>query len=257
MGSVLLAESTKLRTLRSTMALLMVTVVVSAALAALVGASFNANFAHLPGDQQSRFDPLFATFYGLTIGQLTLVVFGVLAVTGEYSSATMSATLVAVPRRGQLYCAKAITVAGWALATALVTVAVTFPVAQLALGPHRTDVGATSVLAATLGATVYLMLICLFATGVAAILRSSVTTLAVLLPLLFLGSQGLGNVPKLKVVTQYFPDQVGQVALHLTGPPGDPRFGRPYGAWAGLGILALWTGLALVGGYLAFRRRDS
>jgi ABC-2 type transport system permease protein len=135
-------------------------------------------------------------------------------------------------------------------------VAVTFPVAQLALGPHRTDIGAAGVLDAIVGATVYLTLICLFATGVATMLRGSVSTLAVLLPLLFLGSQGLGNIPKVKVVIQYFPDQVGQVALHLTGPAGDPRFGRPYGAWGGLAILALWTGLAILGGYFALRRRD-
>lgn len=87
--------------------------------------------------------------------------------------------------------------------------------------------------------------------------RSWVCSLGILLPLLFLGSQGLGNIPKLKTVAQYLPDQAGKVTMHLTGPPGDPRFGHDYGPWTGLGILALWTTAALLGGYLTLRRRDA
>jgi hypothetical protein len=79
----------------------------------------------------------------------------------------------------------------------------------------------------------------------------------VLLPLLFLGSQGLGNVPRVKAVAQYLPDQAGMVVMHITGPAGDARFGRPYGAWPGLGIMALWTAAALLAGYVALRRRDA
>jgi ABC-2 type transport system permease protein len=93
--------------------------------------------------------------------------------------------------------------------------------------------------------------------GPTMMMRSSVRALVVLLPLLFLGSQGLGNVPAVKPVTQYLPDQVGMVIMHLTGPADDPRFGRPYDGWTGLGILALWTVAALVGGYLVLRRRDA
>jgi len=78
----------------------------------------------------------------------------------------------------------------------------------------------------------------------------------VLLPLLFLGSQGLGNVPGVKAVAQFLPDEAGMAAMHVVGPAGDPRFGRPYGPWAGLGIMALWTAAALLAGYFAMRRRD-
>jgi hypothetical protein len=45
--------------------------------------------------------------------------------------------------------------------------------------------------------------------------------------------------------------------MHLTGPPGDPRFGRDYGPWTRVGILVLWTSAALIGGYLVLRRRDA
>ena len=49
------------------------------------------------------------------------------------------------------------------------------------------------------------------------------------------GSQGLGNIPKLKLVTQYLPDRAGMVIMHLTGPASDPVFGRDYGPWTGAG----------------------
>jgi hypothetical protein len=44
--------------------------------------------------------------------------------------------------------------------------------------------------------------------------------------------------------------------LHLTDAD-DPRFGRDYGAWTGLGIVLLWTVAAVAAGYLALRRRDA
>ena len=92
--------------------------------------------------------------------------------------------------------------------------------------------------------------------GVATLLRGPIPALGTLLPLLFLGAQGLGNVPVIKVVTQYLPDQAGMVIMHIAGQGDDPRFLRPYGPWTGLGITALWAAAALLAGYVTLRRRD-
>jgi ABC-2 type transport system permease protein len=124
------------------------------------------------------------------------------------------------------------------------------------LGQDPADVSFDRGLAA-FGACLYLTLICAFAMGTAATLRSSARALSILIPLLFLGSQGLGNVPKIKTFTQYLPDQAGMVIMHLAGAPGGSRFGRPYGPWAGLGILTLWAAGALVCGYLVLARADA
>jgi len=253
--SALAAEWTKIRTVRSTGWALLLTVAISAGLSVLVAASFrSARDAGLP---ESNLDPFFATFYSLTIGQLALVVFGVLVVSSEYTSRTISASLVAVPRRGRFYGCKVLAGALVALAVSVVTVLVTFIAAQAGLGPYRISLGTDGAPRAVVGACLYLTLICLFAMGLAALVRSSARALGILLPLLFLGSQGLGNVPKLKAVLQYLPDQAGMVIMQLAGPPEDPRFGRDYGPWTGLGIVALWTAAALIGGYLALRHRDA
>jgi ABC-2 type transport system permease protein len=256
MSAVLAAEWTKIRTLRSTFWTLSLTFLFSVGLSVLFGLTFRNSFTDLPREQQERFDPLFATFYSLTFGQLALVVFGVLLVSGEYSSGTIRASLIAVPRRGLWYSGKMLASALPLLAASVVTVLVTFFVAQAALGPLATSLGADGVLTAIVGACLYLTLIGLFATGVATMLRSSTRSLAILLPLLFLGAQGLGNVPKLRNVWQYLPDQAGAVIMHLT-LQGDPQFGHDYGPWTGVGILIVWTAAALLGGYLVLRRLDA
>ncbi len=149
-----------------------------------------------------------------------------LAISSEYSSGTIRASLAAVPRRGLFYGCKALAVALTVTGLALITVPATFFTAQAALGPYRVSLGTDGVPTAVVGACLYLILIAVFAMGVGAIVRSSVGALAILVPLLFLGSQGLGNIPKVKTVTQYLPDQAGMVIMHIAGPPGDPRFGR-------------------------------
>jgi hypothetical protein len=73
--------------------------------------------------------------------------------------------------------------------------------------------------------------------------------------MLFLDSQGLGNVPGLRKVIDYLPDQAGAVITHLSGA-GAGQFGRPYGPWTGMAIMLGWTVAALVSGYLVLSRTD-
>lgn len=257
MTALFSAEWVKIRSIRSTVWTLALTMALSVGLAYLVGLSFRANFARMSPDARRAFDPLFATFYSLTIGQLALVVLAVFVVTSEYSTGTIQASLAATPRRGRFYAAKVCTGAVLAAAVAVVTVPATFAAGQVGLGSHHTSLGADGVLTAVVGACLYLTILYLLATGVAMLLRNAIPTLGILLPLLFLGAQGLGNVPKVKTVAQYLPDQAGMVIMHLAGPVGDPRFARPYGPWAGMAIMAAWAAGALLAGYVAVRRRDA
>jgi hypothetical protein len=173
-----------------------------------------------------------------------LGVFGVAVVGSEYTSGTFRTSLTAVPRRGLFYAAKLAAGLLAAAAAALVTVTATFFAAQQALGPHRTSPGAPGTLQAAVGACLYLTLSCALAMGVTAILRSQARALGMMMPLLFLDSQGLGNVSGLKTVIDYLPDQAGAVIMHLSGPAGG-RFSRPYGPWTGMAIMLAWAVAAL------------
>jgi ABC-2 type transport system permease protein len=244
------AEWVKIRTVRSTAWTLIITFVTGAGLAYLAGTS-------LKRAEPEHFDAMFASFYGLSLAQLALVVFAVLAVGGEYSGGTIRPTLAAVPDRRRYYLAKLGVVGLCAAGTSALTVAAAFVLGQAGLGARHVAITAAGVPRTVAGAFVYLVLVALFAAGIAQLLRGSTAALAVLLPLFFLGSQGLGNIPGLRRVTQFLPDQAGAAILHFFGEPDGPRYDRAFGPWAGIGIMALWTAAALIAGYAALRRRDA
>ncbi|MER5851623.1 ABC transporter permease subunit [Streptomyces sp. NPDC002012] len=250
--AVLASEWTKAWTVRSTSLNLLLAFALSTGLGTLIALNWRSNIEHVV-----NFDPLVAGLYSVTLGQLALVVFGVLLVGSEYSSGSIRASLSAVPQRGLLYGGKVLVGTLAALVGSTVTVIVTFAGAQAALGPYGTTLTADGIPTALAGAIAYLTLICTFSMGIATIVRSSAISLGVLLPMLFLGAQGLGNVPVLKPVLQYLPDQAGLELMRIAGPPGDGRFGPDYGPGTALVILLAWTAAALTGGYLVLRRRDA
>lgn len=252
---VMTAELTKILTVRSMKWALLLTLVICVCLGYAVSLSLRASFPRLPPQQRRDFDPLFATFYSISVGQLALVVFGVTVVGSEYTSGTIVTSLTAVPRRGLFYTAKAAAGLLVAALTALVTVTATFFAAQQALGPYHTSPGTPGTMQAAVGASLYLTLICALAMGVTAITRSPARALAIMMPLLFLDSQGLGNVPGLQKVIDYLPDQTGAVIMHLSSPHGG-RFSRPFGPWTGMAIMLTWAVTALACGYLVLARTD-
>jgi ABC-type transport system involved in multi-copper enzyme maturation permease subunit len=253
---VITSELTKIRSVRSMTWALMLTPVICAGLGCAVSLSLRASFPRLPAQQRHDWDPLFATFYSLSVGQLALVVFGVTVTGGEYPTKMIMTSLAVVPRRGLFYAAKVTAGLLAAAGAAVLAVAATFFAAQLALGPHRVSAGTPGTLQAAFGACLYLTLICVLAMGATAITRSPVLSLVVMVPLLFLDSQGLGNVPGLQKVIDYLPDQAGAVITHLSGA-GAGHFGRPYGPWTGMAIMLGWTAAALIGGYLVLARTDA
>lgn len=248
MGSAVAAEWVKVRSVRSTWLTLAGFAAVSIGLGYMTGGSF-AN-----ADRQN--DMLAANFLGLLLGQLVLIMFAVANVGSEYSTGTIGPSLAAVPSRGRFLAAK-MTVVGLTVAVAaLVVELTTFAVVQQRLGERGSSPTEWTTIEALLGGWMHLTLLSLFAAAVTAMLRSTVTALSVLLPVLFLSSQGLGNVEAVRPVAQYLPDQVGMVIMHIT-VPGDPQFGRDYGAWTGIGILVLWTAAALIGAWASARGKDA
>ncbi|MDT9680601.1 ABC transporter permease subunit [Streptomyces sp. TRM76323] len=254
--AVLQSEWTKIRTVASTVwtlaSALFVTVAVGAGLSALMRAQFD----NLPEFERATFDPTMISFSGMMLGQLAMVVFGVLVVGTEYSSGMIRTSLAAVPQRATFLFGK-IAVAGLlALVVGLVTSFLSFFVGQALLGEHRTSIGEDDVLRAVIGGGLYMGLIAVFSMGVAAMLRSSTLSLGILVPFFFLVSQILSAVPGAKDVARYFPDQAGSKIMQVV-PNAMGQDPAPYGPWGGLGIMLLWVVAALAGGYVVLKRRDA
>ncbi len=251
--AVLRSEWTKIRSVRSTLWTLSLAAVITIGLGLLISSLAANGFQNMPRGRQLTFDPTYTSFAGMSLGQLLMIVFGVLVVSGEYSTGMIRTSLAAVPQRGVFLFGKITVAALLAFAVGMVTSFATFFAGQAALGTHSTNLGDAGVLRAVIGGGLYLTLISMFAMGCAAMLRSPLLSLAILMPFFFLISNILGNVSATKKVAQYLPDQAGQKVMMVV-TSGDSR---PYGPWVGLLIMAAWVVAALIGGYVLIKRRDA
>ncbi|ANH93460.1 MULTISPECIES: ABC transporter permease [unclassified Streptomyces] len=251
---VIRSEWTKIRSVASTVWTLSLAVVVTLALGMLISALSRNEFGNMPARERLSFDPTFVSFAGMTIGQLAMIVFGVLVVSNEYSTGMIRTSLAAVPRRGAFLASKVAVAAALALLVGMATSFAAFFLGQAMLGPLRTSITAPGVLGAVIGGGLYMTLIAVFSMAVAVMLRSPLLSLGILMPFFFLISNILGNVSATKKVGQYLPDQAGSRILRVLPRVGDDT---PYGPWGGLGIMALWVIAALAAGYALLRRRDA
>jgi ABC-type transport system involved in multi-copper enzyme maturation permease subunit len=245
-GAAVHAEFTKVRYVRSTFIALLLFGPVSVVVAALDGWSAKSALESDNPLLREGFTPQQAGLDGILYGQLALIVFGVLVVASEYGSGMMRVSLLAVPRRGRLYAAKMAVAALAAAAVAIPVTVVSYLVTQVALGPHGASIGAAGVSRALVGAVVYLTLMCLFATGTAAVARNAIVPLAILFPMVLAGSHILSVIGATKEMARYFPDQAGMQMLTVGS----------HDAGFGFAVLLAWTVVALAGGYLRHGRWD-
>ncbi|MQY37152.1 hypothetical protein SRB17_51560 [Streptomyces sp. RB17] len=233
---VLHAEWIKIRTLRSLVGSLAAVLLATAAFSALASASPDA------GDT----DPLFSAFFGISFGQIAAIAFGTTALSSEFRGGGLRLTLAAAPDRRRWFAAKATAIALPVLAVGLLTGGVTLLVAKSALGAS----GPTWAegLRGAVGCGLQLTLMALFATGLAAVLRSGVATLSLLIPFLLIVSFVIGDMSS--GVADFLPDRAGQVVLHSS-------YDGPLGPWSGLAVSALWAAAALLAGAWTIERRDA
>ncbi|MEU6312093.1 ABC transporter permease subunit [Streptomyces sp. NPDC047014] len=254
--AVLRSEWTKIRTVASTTWTLVAALVVTVGISAALCAAANATFDDMPREQQITFDPTLTSFAGMVLGQLAMIVFGVLVVGTEYSTGMIRTSLAAVPARGTFLLGKLTVATVLALVVGLVTSFLSFFLGQAILGDRSIGLGEDNVLRAVVGAGLYMAMIALFSMGATAILRSSVLAICILVPFFLLISNILGAVSATRKVGQYLPDQAGSKIMQVV-PEGMDSGTTPYGPWGGFGIMLLWVAASVIGGYLVLRKRDA
>ena len=131
-------------------------------------ACHQSEFDKLGKQEQLNFDPTYTSFSGSGLGQLAMIVFGVLVVSGEYSTGMIRTSLAAVPQRAVFLFSK-IAVApdaraawsGWPPASSA------FFLGQALLGDRTASRSSDKgVLRAVVGGGLYMTLIALFSMGV-------------------------------------------------------------------------------------------
>ncbi|MCK7627695.1 ABC transporter permease [Streptomyces sp. RS10V-4] len=209
MNHVIRSEWIKLSSLRTHVWSLPVYVVICLAISGLMGYTSR----HSKG-----IDPVALGFSGLQSGMILMVMLGVLAVTHEYSSGTIKSSLLAVPKRSVYYAGKLATILLVTVVLSVLTAVVSFFFVQGILGNSgiAVDVG---IMGRFLGAALYTMLLVAFSMGLATVLRSGTVTLGLLVPMFFMLSTILNNIPATRAVAQFLPDMAGALILRRTLPP--------------------------------------
>jgi ABC-2 type transport system permease protein len=233
---VLRSEWTKLRSVRSTWWLVCVTVVLTVGVAVFVSPPTS-------GKPASAVPYTFArnTEYGSLLGQLALLVLGVLVFTGEYGTGMIRASVSVVPRRLLLLWGKLGTFGAVALALSLVSSVGAFVFGELLRQAHgRPPIwfGDPQVTRIVVGSGLVLAVTGIFGLALGAIIRNTAACVSAIAAIFF----------------------VLPLLLRLALPQSDQGFLRflPSNAGGALWDAALsptslspWTGFALLCGYTA------
>lgn len=249
---VLRSEWTKLRSLPSTIWSLL------AAVTLIVG--FGVVYAMVrvarPPADPSGFDAAGVSLSGVQLAQLAVGVLGVLLVTGEFATGSIRVTLAAVPKRLPVLWGKAVVFGLTTLALCVPAAVVAFVVGQSILSGENLDTGFgdPGVARAVFGSALFLGLVGLFGLGLGALLRNTAGGVAALFGLLFAPQILVGFLPESVSdhVYKYLPAPAGQAVTFVQPDPTSAL-----SPWAGFGVFALYTAIALGLAAWQLRQRDA
>ena len=255
---LLASEWTKIRSLRSSVAALVLLVVLTIGFTALFVGLTVAQWDQVSVAQKLtyQYDPTRLILgAGFQLSQLAVCVLGVLVMSNEYSSGTIRASLLAVPRRTPMLIAKAVVFAVIVFVVSEVAAFAAFAVgapilhAKIAVG-----IGDPGVLRAIIGAGLYGAVLGVFSIAIGGIVRhtagaitGTIAFVLVLAPLTQLIPGTIGDH-----INAYLPTTAGQLMVAARKGPDDLLT-----PWQGFGVACAWT-LALM--FLAnflLRRRDA
>lgn len=257
MSAVVRMEWIKTRSVRSTWWCLAVFIVGMIGFGVITVATNSPHdWAQQAASERATWDPTNSGFAGLAIGQFCAGILAILAVTSEYSTGMIRATLAAVPRRRRVLAAKVAAIGALTLVAGEVLALVTFLVVQSGLKspvPHAT-LGEPGVLRAVLMAGAYPCLIALMGIGLGMIIRHTAGTICALVGVVFVLPLLALSLPEhiRHEIDKFLPMLIAEDSITAVKfPPGldvlDP--------WAGLAVLVGYAAALLaVGGWLLSRR---
>jgi len=231
--------------------------------AAMVG--FGALFAarlgveSLSATEKAAFNPTAYSLSGFFFAQLAVGVFGVLAMTGEYSTGSIRTTLIATPQRRSILGAKAIVAGAATMVVGTVSSFLAFFVGQAiltskGLEAHLGDPGAAR---SVIGAALYLTVLVLISLGLGTLLRSAAGAIATVVALVFV-LPGLANaLPTAwqNAIVPYFSSYAGEAIIGPTRfAPSGPHLLAP---GPGFAVACAYAAVALTGAALTLSRRDT
>ncbi|GAA4521499.1 ABC transporter permease [Actinoallomurus oryzae] len=250
------AEWIKIRTMRSTVFLVVGTLACCVGLASLNGASAGGEYATMTAADRAAFDPLATSLRGYLLAQIALGLLGGLMITAEYGAGTIVGTLTAVPHRARVLAAKAVVLIAVALPVGLLVSFSGFLVGQAALagaGAPHLGPSDSPALRGILGGALYLALAGLLGLAIGTVIRSTTATVTTLFGAMLIVQAFAPALPGAvgDWVAKYWPPIAG--GQIITGYR-DPALLDP---WSGLAVMAGCAAVLLGVAFIVFRRRDA
>jgi ABC-2 type transport system permease protein len=250
---VIRSEWIKLRSLRSTVSVGALTVVLMIGIGLLVAYFTESRWATMGPADRASFDPIRRTLIGVDVAQLAAGVLGVLVITGEYTTGMIRATLGAVPRRLPVLWAKAAVFAVVTFVLSLVSTLVAFLGGQAILGSHGVSLGSPGALRAVFGVALYLTIVGMLGLALGFLIRTTAGGIVALVSLLLVIPGIVGALPSSwqATIVPYLPSQAGQ-ALFTTHH--EQYMMHP---WPGFALFCGYAVVAMAAAAWSLRRRDA
>jgi len=258
------SEFIKLRTLRSTLWALIITVVVMVGFSLLL-AAFAHNFATPSAGGDGQGPPSagmtntevvqFVNTFGYHFAVLVVAVLGVLLITGEYGTGMIRSTMAAVPQRIPALIAKYLVVGVTTFVVSLAAIGISYLVTKPILGRHDLNAGLSGqTIRVFLACSLLLAMISLLALAIGALMRHSAGAISTVLGVLLLVPIILGILGNFvswaSDIAKWMPNSVADRMLATTTASGDLT------PWQGFGMLALYVVVLAAASAVLLRRRD-
>lgn len=254
---VLASEWTKIRSVRSTYWTLLAAAVSTIGLSAVVCAVYVAQYAHLSAQNKVGFDPASFSLTGGILAQLAITVLGVLVITSEYGNGTIRSTFTAVPQRLTVLAAKAAVLTAVTLVVTMTSCFVAFFLGQAILSSQHigVSIGASEALRTVIGTGLYLTILGLLGLGVGALLRRTSGAITAIFGMIFVLPVVAALLPSsMNAVQKFLPSNAGQAII---SGGSNARGTVSLSPWIGLGVFALYVGVALAAAAFTLVRRDA
>jgi ABC-2 type transport system permease protein len=251
-GRTLHSEWIKFWSVRSTTWSVVAMFVLGAGLTTLVCATSAEWLASSEADES----PASFVTWGLMFAQITAIVLGTLAVTAEYGTGMIRATLAATPRRGAVLAAKAVVLSGTLVVAGTVTAFAgyfggNFFLEREGIGLALSDDG---VLRSMFGSGLYLAGLGLLAAAVGLLVRHTAAALSIVLALVFVVGTMAFLLPGTwgEWTAKLLPGNAGSGVV--TPVSLNPQLLDP---WVGFAAFCAEIAAVLLIAFLVFRRRDA
>ncbi|MGB8196056.1 MAG: ABC transporter permease [Acidimicrobiales bacterium] len=252
------SEWTKIRTVRSTVWTVGLTIILGIGIGALVTAVTRGHWSSMNQFSRQTFDAPATSLIGLLFAQFSIGVLGAMAVTAEYSTGTIRATFSAAPNRLRVYGAKIAVFGVLALIVAEFTSFVAFFLGQFLLSAPATHatLSTPGALRAVVGGGLFICLLGLLALGLGTIIRHTAGAISAFVGILLVIPLIAQALPyQLSIdVRRYLPISIGSQIVTTNRADNGAGSLSP---WMGMLVLAIEATVLLIIGGALLQRRDA